>query len=197
MHVKRKMLPINIANILIVDDEERLEDIRLENIERRRMRAESDPFSIENSRFKELFRLNKNMAQYILNGILPQLDQTNNPVAVPGIIKFFGVLHFYATGTFQRVVGRSFNISMSQQSMSKAIEEVTTAIINTYGQWIHFPRTEQEKNEIKRRFMEARNFPGVIGAVDCTHIRILRPTTEEHNYLNRKGFHSKNIQIVS
>nr|CAI5860132.1 unnamed protein product [Callosobruchus analis] len=42
--------------------------------------------------------------------------------------------------------------------------------------------------EIQRRFMEATGFPGVLGAIDCTHVAMLPPHEEEHNYLNRKIF---------
>lgn len=45
--------------------------------------------------------------------------------------------------------------------------------------------------------MEHIGFPGIIGAIDCTHIAIIRPWEKEHNYLNRKGYHSKNVQIVT
>ncbi|CAH1976573.1 unnamed protein product [Acanthoscelides obtectus] len=84
---------------------------------------------------------------------------------------------------------------MSQQSISRAIHEITNAIISTFSeQLVHFPRTALQKHVIKQRFMEARGFSGIIGAIDCTHVEILRPTLEEHNY--RKGYHSKNIQIV-
>lgn len=195
------MLPINVVNILVIEEqieEERLENIRVENMERRIMREQSNPFSIDDLRFKELFRLNKDLAQYVLNGIVPLLNQGNNPVAIPSILKFFGVLHFYATGTYQRIIGRSFDISMSQQSVSRAVHEVTNALIHAFSeQWVHFPRNAEQKNMIKQRFMAERHFPGVIGAIDCSQVEILRPILEEHNYLNRKGYHSKNIQIVS
>ena len=39
-------------------------------------------------------------------------------------------------------------------------------------------------------------FPGVIGCVDCTHVRILAPTTNEHEFINRKGQHSINVQLI-
>lgn len=62
--------------------------------------------------------------------------------------------------------------------------------------FIKFPNIDQF-NEIKENFMNRFQMPGVIGAVDGTHIAILKPTIEEHNYINRKGFHSLNVQLVS
>ncbi|KAG8234017.1 hypothetical protein J437_LFUL019336 [Ladona fulva] len=45
--------------------------------------------------------------------------------------------------------------------------------------------------------MEKSGFPGVIGAVDGTHIEIVPPVRErEHDFANRKGFQCKNVQIV-
>jgi hypothetical protein len=38
-------------------------------------------------------------------------------------------------------------------------------------------------------------FPDVIGAIDCTHIKIADPTVNEEEYVNRKGFHSINVQV--
>ncbi|KAJ8949689.1 hypothetical protein NQ314_008151 [Rhamnusium bicolor] len=48
----------------------------------------------------------------------------------------------------------------------------------------------EEKNLLKARFMQST---GAIAATDC-HIAII--AVEEHNYLNRKGFNSKNVQII-
>lgn len=61
---------------------------------------------------------------------------------------------------------------------------------------IKFPTTLREINENKQLFMEKFNFPRVLGAIDCTHVAILKPSVEEHNFVNRKGFHSLNIQII-
>lgn len=44
--------------------------------------------------------------------------------------------------------------------------------------------------------MDRFNFPGVLGCIDCTHVAILKPRQEEHNFLNRKGYHSLNVQII-
>ena len=57
-------------------------------------------------------------------------------------------------------------------------------------------------NVIFFRFYRKYNFPGVIGCIDCTHIAIFPPkkddpNTPEHLYVNRKGYHSLNVQLVS
>ncbi|KOB71815.1 putative nuclease HARBI1, partial [Operophtera brumata] len=38
--------------------------------------------------------------------------------------------------------------------------------------------------------------PGVIGCIDCTHIKIVKPTEEEHLYFCRKNYHSMNVQMI-
>nr|CAI5823249.1 unnamed protein product [Callosobruchus analis] len=77
------------------------------------------------------------------------------------------------------------------------INEVATCISVHLGPlWIKFPVDPLTRNLIKTGFMEIAGLPGVIGCMDCTHIAILAPSQEEHNYVNRKGYHSKNVQIV-
>ncbi|KAJ8946757.1 hypothetical protein NQ314_008797 [Rhamnusium bicolor] len=112
------MLPVNILRVLHIDELERRENIRLQNIERI-MRDTADTFSLRDDQFMDTFRLTKDM---LMSG---------------------------------------------------------------------------SDNAIKRGFMQTCQFPGTIGAIDCTHVAMIAPTFEEHNYLNRKGFHSKNVQIIS
>lgn len=192
------MFPVNMVNIIALQREEHLEEIRVFNIERRRMRQQADPFNLRDDLFKKAFRLNKDLAQYVYNIIAEDIDLTDNNVAVPAQLKFFATLHFYATGSYQYSLGQNYNISFSQPVASRAIQAVTNAIEARLGLiWIKFPTTVAEKIEVKGRFMEATGFPGVLGAIDCTHVAMLPPHEEEHNYLNRKNFHSKNIQLVS
>lgn len=52
------------------------------------------------------------------------------------------------------------------------------------------------------RFYEDLNFPGVVGCVDCTHVAIFPPNIvdeeyPENIYVNRKGYHSINVQLVN
>ncbi|XP_050309680.1 putative nuclease HARBI1 [Anthonomus grandis grandis] len=191
------MFPVNINNIVVLQREEHLEEIRQYNIARRRMRDGSNPFDLRTDIFKKSFRLNKEMARYVYNSVAENIDTTDNIVAVPPILKFFATLHFYATGSYQYSLGQNFNLSLSQPVASRAIHTVTNAIEERLGHlWVKFPTTVADKMEIKGRFMEATGFPGILGAIDCTHVAILAPNEEEHNYLNRKNFHSKNVQLI-
>lgn len=36
-----------------------------------------------------------------------------------------------------------------------------------------------------------------MGIIDCTHIAMTTPVLNEHIYVNRKNFHSLNVQMVS
>lgn len=159
------------------------------------MRTESNPFQLNETHFKELFRLTKYMAHYVLNRIMPVISQKSSVLAIKPDLPFLRHYIFTPWGR-QRTVGQSYNLSMSQQSVSRAVIEVTNAIVNELGQeWIKFP-TIEEKKLLKVCFMEITRFPGEIGSIDCTHVAIIASSIEEHNYFNRKGFHSKNIQII-
>lgn len=52
-------------------------------------------------------------------------------------------------------------------------------------------------NEIKGNFeaKEHPGFPGIIGVIDGTHIRIRAPTRQPDAYVNRKKFHSLVTQV--
>ena len=82
------MLPIHAYNVIAVAEDDYLEEVRQYNIERRRLRDESNPFEIYEVQFRNLFRLSREMARYVLDAILPRLHQTENPVAVLPILRY-------------------------------------------------------------------------------------------------------------
>jgi len=46
-----------------------------------------------------------------------------------------------------------------------------------------------------RKFKEASGFPNTIGVIDGTHIRIEAPKKNPIDYINRKGYHSIQLQV--
>ncbi len=47
----------------------------------------------------------------------------------------------------------------------------------------------------KTAFMHIAGFPGVVGVIDGTHVRIIAPSEDEDAYVNRKRYHSINVQV--
>ena len=55
--------------------------------------------------------------------------------------------------------------------------------------------TANQKQEIKGVFADEGGFSGIIGLIDGTHIQIRTPEHEPEAYVNRKKFHSFNMQV--
>ncbi|KAK3872119.1 hypothetical protein Pcinc_022787 [Petrolisthes cinctipes] len=58
------------------------------------------------------------------------------------------------------------------------------------------PSTPQQLQTSAQAFSRVSNFPRVIGAIDGTHVAIKAPSIDEAIYINRKRFHSLNVQVV-
>ncbi|KAK0139210.1 putative nuclease HARBI1 [Merluccius polli] len=120
--------------------------------------------------------------------------QTARSHALPVPIQVLTTLGFLATGSFQReLADRS---GMSQGALSRAIAAVLNGIIRISARYIRFPYDAVNQVHIKAQFAEIAGFPNVIGAIDCTHIAIKAPSEGEYAHVNRKHFHSLNVQII-
>uniref|UniRef100_A0A8C1ZZD5 DDE Tnp4 domain-containing protein n=1 Tax=Cyprinus carpio TaxID=7962 RepID=A0A8C1ZZD5_CYPCA len=84
-------------------------------------------------------------------------------------------------------------LGLSKASVSRVVYRVSRALSNKLPQ---FPNQMAELNKLKRGFFSIARFPNVVGAIDGTHVRIQAPTAHEHFFVNRKGYHSLNIQAV-
>ncbi|XP_065358367.1 putative nuclease HARBI1 [Calliphora vicina] len=89
---------------------------------------------------------------------------------------------------------------MSQATVGRIIKSIPKKIALLLPHFIKFPYNS-ELAEVKRKFYQLAGFPRVIGAIDCTHVRIKCPAKNvgqemAGHFLNRKGFYSLNIQIV-
>lgn len=109
-------------------------------------------------------------------------------------------LRFYATGSYQRSVGQDMTVSITQPAVSACIASVSKAINDALlRRYCSFPRSVEEVAHVKRGFVTLSKLPACIGAIDCTHIAIIgpsAPTYREAVYVNRKGYHSLNVQVV-
>ena len=91
-------------------------------------------------------------------------------------------------------------------TVSRIVSRVSTALVRKQHEFIRWPSTivsrltkpstAAERQEIKQGFFEKGGFPGVIGCIDGTHVRIQGPSAHESDFVNRKGFHSINVQAI-
>ena len=104
-------------------------------------------------------------------------------------------LRFYAVGNILQVIGDTFGIDIA--TVSRVVTKVTDALFDLKDQYIKFPTTDVDIQNTKIGFYNLRRFPGVIRCIDGTHIRILSPPKEEElAYVNRKRYHSINVQAT-
>lgn len=105
-------------------------------------------------------------------------------------------LRFYACGSMQITVADFAGVCFA--SVCRIVRRVTDAIVRLRPQFIKMPETEEEKIAASSAFHAIASFPRVIGAIDCTHIKIQSPGGEEaENFRNRKGWFSLNVQTIS
>ena len=78
-------------------------------------------------------------------------------------------LRFYACGSFQQVVGDTVGVEKS--TVCRIVRRVSLALSRLLPQYCNWP-TEERKNEIKAGFFQVAGFPGVVGCIDGTHVRI-------------------------
>ena len=119
---------------------------------------------------------------------------TSQNHAMSTTAQVFVALRFFDTGSFLQVIGDTLGLSKS--TVSRIVNNVSYALARNQMHFVKWPSTEAEIFQIKRRFYDKGGLPGVIGFVDGTQIRIQGPTENENNYVNRKGFHSINVQAI-
>ncbi|KAJ8912750.1 hypothetical protein NQ315_016706 [Exocentrus adspersus] len=180
------------------------ENERLEyNRKKKELRTTMDSLHLSENVFKQIYRFSKNTAVYLINQISQYLPEpARERLKIPKTKIILCALHFYAQGSYQKSTGQDVNCPMSQASVSRCIDLVTDILIEHFGDKVHFPATEQEKNQEKIKFVNNLNgFPGIIGVIDGSHIKIHGPPVNDQEFpgilfYNRKGFYSLNVQII-
>ncbi|KAJ8403265.1 hypothetical protein AAFF_G00354820 [Aldrovandia affinis] len=173
-----------------------LEDIANRAIRRERVfRDRPDFFAHDDEWLISRYRLPRAMLLELCAQMGPNLQRhTNCNQAIPVEVQLLSVLGFLATGTFQREIGDRHGIS--QASVSRIMPAVLRGIIDLSPQYIKFPYAAEELQNVKEDFVRTTGFPNIIGAIDCTHIAIRAPHANEYVYVNRKNYHSINVQLI-
>ncbi|KMQ87793.1 nuclease harbi1 [Lasius niger] len=77
----------------------------------------------------------------------------------------------------------------------RAVKRVVKALCKHRNHFIRWP-TQKEMDDCSQRLQMQYGFPKVIGALDGTHVYISAPAQDAQCYINRKGRHSIQLQVV-
>lgn len=77
----------------------------------------------------------------------------------------------------------------------RALRRVTYALHCVSSRFIKWPKGQNAVN-VMERFQQSCGFPNIIGAIDGTHVKIRAPVKDSNSYINRKVYHSINVQVV-
>ena len=63
-------------------------------------------------------------------------------------------------------------------SISRALRDISNALCDIAGQYITWLSTDAQRNRIKTGCYDIAHFPGVVGTIDCTLVRIQAQTLD-------------------
>ena len=145
---------------------------------------------------RQCYRFGRNTIEYITRLLHDDISpMTNRSHSVSATRQVLITLRFLGSGSFQQVTGDSV-AGLDKSTVSRIVRRVTLALSRRVDQFIRFPQTQEERDNAKQGFYNIANFPCAIGCIDATHIRIIAPTENEWDFVNRKRYHSINVQGI-
>ena len=143
--------------------------------------------------FRQRFRLRKDSVILLVDALQNDLEHhTRRGLPLSPMQQVLMALRFYATGSFERVIGDLFGVTVS--TACTVIHKVSREIAKRKSEFISFPG---DVHEVKRKFYDIAGFPWVVGAIDCCHVRIICPDREHAMaFVNRKQYYSINVQAI-
>ena len=156
-------------------------------------RDRTNPFDTYDDR--EVFRKFRFRRQHILEltrQVSAAITLANRGFTLTPLQQVLVTLRFLATSTFQDVCGEL--VGVDQSTVSRTVSRVTDAMFRQAWQHIFFP-DQTSANRTKRALYQSYGFPNAVGCIDGTQVRVQRPHEQEHEFVNRKGYHSINVQV--
>ena len=140
---------------------------------------------------KKIFRFERANVLKLVDLLAPHIHhQTGRSLALSPLQQVCVTLRYYATGCMQLSLAAWMNVDKS--TVSRTVWNVTQAVLQAAEPLV------MEANPLKEGFYQKFGLPNIVGAIDCTHIKILAPPTDLHpeEYINRKNVHSINEQAI-
>lgn len=147
---------------------------------------------MSDSIFHEEFRFSRENAVILLNHLTPHLDTQNNIQE-----SILTTLQWLGTGNYLwnlRGIGQCAKTTVWRRVWSVIDGIVCPEMLRDWLPWPTNNNTHYHVNYFRRKY----HLENILGIVDGTHIPILSPSSDPYEaaYVNRKHFHSFNVQVV-
>jgi hypothetical protein len=107
--------------------------------------------------------------------------------------QFLVALNMLANQEVYRILAEKYDISKSTAWMF--VRKVCTLLVDLSPNYIRWP-TGHKIQETIERFKKRQGFPGVLGAIDGSHIPVTPTLKQQTAYCNRNRYHSIILQAV-
>ena len=158
--------------------------------------CDHDMQEMEDAEFISNFQLSRPSFAKLCNQLRPLImrEETfaKNTVSVERRVAM--TLYFLGHGINYRTVANQFGVAVP--TVCRIVHETTKAIVDSLApEYIKFPESDAEYLAAMATF-QGKPIPNCIGAIDGSHIRILRPTECGTDFYNRKGYYSILLQGI-
>ncbi|KAH9636125.1 hypothetical protein HF086_007077 [Spodoptera exigua] len=180
-------MDIDMIDLMDLEDLDMLETSRRSN--RRRYRW--NPFESSEEDFRYKYRFTKRFGAKIVDILREDLCHDPRGCPLSPELQVVCALRNWARHEVTDLHG------VSQPVVSKSCKMVAHSLAMMSRRFIKMPSSLDAQQQTMRKFRSIANFPTVIGAIDCTHIRVKKINADGGQlYINRKGFSSINVQVV-
>ena len=149
--------------------------------------------------FREMFRMDVGDFEFILSKIsdlISPKERLGGTRPVESDERLALTLHYLATGeSFQSL---SFQYRISMSAISHIVKGCFKAVVERLTpDFIKVPATKAKWLNVSERFEDRWNYPHVLGAIDCKHVRIQKPKNGRSFYYNYKNTHSIILMAIA
>lgn len=147
--------------------------------------------------FRTMFRMTPDTFQTLLHHIenVPELQPAGPGRREPISIEKQLLLTLWYVGGVDTIRKIADRFGISESTVIVCRDRIFAAILKLRHKLINWP-SPQELVEEAIEFQKRNGFPGIVGAIDGTHIQIKAPHNNPQRYVNRKQFHSIQLQCV-
>lgn len=146
--------------------------------------------------WRENMRMTRDTFEIVCNELRPYLERQVTRFRQPVSVEARVAITIWRLGTNIEYRTISALFGLGRSTVCEIVLETCEVIAHhLMPRYVRVPQNERLK-EIIDGFEHCWGFPQTVGAIDGTHIPILRPQHSSSDYYNRKGYHSILMQAL-